>query len=175
MTALEQGLSIGLGIGILMAVTALCLREPPGGARAAEGTQAYRIHAAWFIFAALGGVFLSGLFAFASFVCPPDQRAFCLGCSVVAALGFAFFAVVMRSLRVTVDAEKVTSTHLFCTRSVALRDVERIGVAGFMVEVRPRPDPANGKRRTPLVFFAGFRDTSGLIATVRARAGLDRQ
>ena len=172
MNALQQGTSIGLGIAILTVVTGLCLREPPGGARVAEGVQFYRIHTAWFIFAALGGLFLAGIFAFASFICSPDQRIFCLGCSMVATLFFAFFAVYMRSLRVTVDSERVTSDNLFFSRSVALRDVEAVGIAGFMVEIRPRKDPVTGKRRLPLVVFAGFRDTTGLIATVRARAGV---
>ena len=175
MNAVQQGIAVGLGMAVLMGATALCLREPPGGARAAEGTQVYRIHAAWFIFAASGGLLLSGLFAFGSFVCSPDQRMFCIGCSVISALFFAFFAYFMKSLRVTIDAEKATSTNLFFSRSVLLRDVEAVGIAGFMVEIRPRKDPATGKRRMPLVFFAGFRNTPGLIATVRERAGLGKR
>jgi hypothetical protein len=172
MNALQQGISIGLGMAVLMAVTGLCLRVPAGGARVATGVQVYRIHPAWFVFAALGGLFLAGIFAFASFTCPPDQRIFCLVCSLVAALFFTFFAIFMRSMRVTVDMETVTSGNLFFSRKVALPELEAAGVAGFMVEFRPRKDPVTGKRRMPLVVFAGFRDTTGLIATVRARAGL---
>lgn len=174
MSVLQQSVAVVIGFVILAAVTGLCLKAPPGGAKPAQGTQVYRIHPAWFVFGAVGGLFLAGIFAFGSTVCEPDQKTFCLGCSVFSALFFAFFMVVMRSLSVTVDAERVSSKTLFWTRSVELRNVERAGLGGFVVEVIQKPDPATGKRRLPLTFLAGFRDTAGLIATIQARSGVTR-
>ena len=172
MTPIEQGLAIGLGMAILVAVTGYCTRVPPGGAVIAQGTRVYRIHKVWFVFSALGGLFLSGLFAFGSFVCVPDQRGLCIACSVIAALFFAFFAYTMSSLSVTVDDAVVTVGTLFGKRSIAFGNIDRVAVVGMLVEVRQKADPATGKRKRPLTFLAGFKDLQGIIATIRARSDI---
>lgn len=170
MSAIEQGLVIGLGMAILAVVTQLCLRAPPGGAVPAQGTRVYRIHGAWFIFSALAGLLLSGLFAFGRSVCEPDLRSFCVACAVLAPVFLALFALILRSFKVTVDETRVTSTTLFIDRSVEIRNVDRVAVAGLVVEVSQKVVPATGKRPRPLVFLAGFKDTAGLIATIQERA-----
>lgn len=169
MNPLEQGLAVGLGISIIGIITAICLRSPSRTV-SIGGKQVYRIHGVWFVFSAVGGAFLAGLFALGA-TFSPDQRAFCLGCAALSVVFFAFFAFVMRSLSVTLDEERVTAGTLFGSRSVELRNVDRVMFAGLVVEVRQREDPVTKKRGRPLTFLVGFRGVQDLVAAIRARSG----
>jgi hypothetical protein len=81
----------------------------------------------------------------------------------------------MRSLSVAIDERSVTAGNLFGTKGVEFANIELVNLAGLVVEVRQKPDPATGKRRRPLIFLAGFRGIKELTATIRARAGIAAQ
>jgi hypothetical protein len=168
---LEQGVAVGLGMAIIGTISGICMRS---AARPASvgGKLVYKIHPVWFVFSALGGIFLSGIFVMgASF--QPDLRTFCLGSAAVSAAFFCGFALLMRSLSVTIDETSVTGGNLFGRKSVEFRNVEKVTLAGFVVEVRQKPDPATGKRPRPLIFLAGFRGIKELMATIRTRSGIE--
>jgi len=160
-----------LSLLIIGGMLYLCLHTGPG-AVIASGRREYRIHGAWYIFAAVGGVIVVGVFAIASNFARPEDRNIAVGCSIGAAVFFVLFAWFLRSLRVIVDDTSVSSKTPFGTRSVPLSDVDRVAVIGMNVELRRKVDPATGKRGGPLVFLAGFRGLRELLATARARAGL---
>lgn len=170
MTVMESVLVHVFSALVIAVMLAICLRSRSRGTPA-SGRQVYRVHGAWFVFSALGGGLLVGVFALASTTALPEDRSTAVWCSVASAIFFIFFAIVMRSLRVTVDDRVVTTQNLFTERSVALRDVDRVGIVGLMVEVRLKEGPATRKRPRPLVFLAGFRGLNELIATIRARSG----
>lgn len=149
----------------------LCLHTGPS-AHVAEGRREYRIHGAWYIFAAVGGALLVAIFAVASNFARPEDRGVAIGCSIGSAVFFALFAWFLRSLRVIVDDTSVSSKTPFGTRSVPLNDLDRIAVIGLNVELRRKVDPITGKRGGPLVFLAAFRGLREILATIRARAGL---
>jgi hypothetical protein len=149
----------------------ICLRSGSSAA-VPSGRREYRIHGAWFVFAAVGGAFLVGIFALASTMAQPEDRNSALWCSAGSAVFFVLFAVLMRSMRVMVDDERVTVRNLFGERSAALREVESVAVVGMMVEVRRKQGPSEKKRQGPLLFLAAFRGLRELMATIRSRAGL---
>jgi hypothetical protein len=167
----EQMLTHILSAVVIAAMLALCMRSRPGG-EAVMGRQTYRVHPGWFVFCALGGMFLVGIFAFASTTATAEDRPIASWCSALSATFFAFTALALRAASVTVDDDQVTSRTLFGERSVALGSVERVAVKGLAVELRLRVDPRTGKRPRALHFLAGFRGLGELLATIRSRAGI---
>ena len=173
MSPLEQCVAVGMGVAIIGVISGICMRSSARPANVG-GKLVYRIHPVWFVFSALGGIFLTGIFVMgASF--QPDLRTFCLGCAAASAAFFCLFALIMSSLSVTIDDKAVTGGNLFGTKSVEFANVELVNFAGLVVEVRQKPDPATGKRRRPLIFLAGFRGIKELTAMIRARAGIAAQ
>jgi hypothetical protein len=171
MNVLEQSLTHLLSAAVIAGMLALCLRSRPAS-EAVAGRRVYRVHPGWFVFCALGGAFLVGIFAFAATTAVPEDRATAGWCSVVSAAFFVFAAFAFRTVSVTVDDDQVTARTLFGERTVALREVERVTVAGLVVELRMRVDPRLGKRPRPLTFVAALRGLGELVVTLRARAGL---
>ena len=169
MTVIETILVPIFSALVIAVMLAICLRSR-ATAPDVSGRRQYRIHGAWFVFCALGGALVVGVFALASAMARPENRPTAAWCSVAAAIFFVFFALVLRSLRVTVDDRVVTTHNLFAERSVALSDVDQVTIVGLLVEVRLKADAATRKRPRPLVFLAGFRGLDELIATIRTRS-----
>jgi hypothetical protein len=162
-----------LSAAVILGMFALCMRSRPAGG-AAAGPREYRVHGAWYVFSAVGGAFLVGIFAVASRLADPADKASAAWCSAASAAFFVLFTAFLRSLRVTLDGDRVTSRTFLGEKSVALRDVERVSVTGLVVEVRLRADPSTGKRPRPLTFLAGLRGLGELTETIRARSGASR-
>ena len=171
MSMLEQTVTHLLSAVVIAGMLALCLRSH-GKSEAVPGRRIYRVHAGWFVFCALGGVFLVGLFAFASTTAMEADRPIAAWCSAISATFFVFTAVALRAASVTLDDTQLTSRTLIGERTIALRSVERVAVKGLVVELRLRVDPATGKRPRTLTFLAGFRGLGELLASIRARAGI---
>jgi hypothetical protein len=169
MTVIETILVPVFSALVIAVMLAICLRSK-ASVHDVSGRRQYRIHGAWFVFCALGGALVVGVFALAGAMARPENRPTAVWCSVASTIFFVFFALVMRSLRVTVDDDAVTTHNLFAKRSVALRDVDHVNIVGLLVEVRLKADAAIGKCPRPLVFLAGFRGLDELIATIRARS-----
>jgi hypothetical protein len=169
----EQIVTHSVSVAVLTVLITWCLRSR-GGVATATGRKVYHVHRAWYVFCALGGLFLVAIFAYASFTTIPEDRGSALACSVISALFFSFTALVFRAASVTIDDEQMTSTTLFGSQTVRFKDIEKVTLAGLVVEVRLRPVPGIKKARR-LTFLAAFSGLGQLIATVRERAGLPRE
>jgi hypothetical protein len=169
--ALEQSLTHLFSAAIIAGMLALCLRSRGPGA-AVTGRRTYHVHGGWYVFLALGGAFMVGIFAIAAATTVPEDRAMAGWCSVVAAVFFGLSGLLFRTIAVTIDDEQVTARTLFSERSVPLRELERVSVVGLVVDLRMREDARTGKRPRPLTFLAGLRGLGELVATLRQRAGL---
>jgi hypothetical protein len=172
MSALQLALTQACSAAVIAVMLALCLRSRNKEAVIVPGRQTYRVHPGWFIFCGAGGLFLVGIFAYASATTIPEDQKLAAGASVVSAVFFVFAALVFRAAAVTLDETTLTSRTLFGERTVSLGGIESVNVIGLVVEVKFRPDPATNRRPRALSFLAGFRGLGELLANLRSRAGL---
>jgi hypothetical protein len=172
MSTPEQALTQVCSAAVIAVMLAICLRSRANVVEVVPGRRSYRIHAGWSVFCGVGGLFVVGVFAFASMTTIPENQKIAAWCSVLSAVLFVFVALVFRAASVTLDETTLTSRTLLSERTVSLRDIESVKVVGLVVEVKFRPDSATNRRPKPLSFLAGFRGLGELLANLRARAGL---
>lgn len=172
MSPLELGLTQGCAAAVIAGMLALCLRSKANVVEVVPGRRTYRIHAGWYVFCGVGGLFLVGLFAYASLHTIPENQKIAAWSSVASAVLFVFAAMVFRAAAVTLDETTLSSRTLFAERTVPLNGIESVNVVGLVVEVKFRPDATTNQRPKALNFLAGFRGLGELLANVRARAGL---
>ena len=172
MSPVELILTQVCSAAVLGVMLLLCLRSRDPGPAAGSGPHTYRVHPGWFVFCGVGGLFLVGIFAFASSVTIPENKPSAAMASVLSALFFVFAAWVFRGTSVTLDESTLTAHTRFGRRTVEVKTIESIKIVGLVVEVRFRPDSTTNVRPKPLTFLAGLRGLGGLLANVRMRAGL---
>jgi hypothetical protein len=152
----------------------ICLRRRPGAkSSSSDAPRTFVAHRAWYVFTALGGLFLVGIFAYAALT-DDDARIVMTIASAVAALLFAALAVGLARSFVVVDGTRLVYRSFLTTREVDLALADSVTVEGFVVAVRFRPSPPGARPAKPLLMAAVFGDLSDLIDLIARRAEANR-